>query len=186
MIWQKLYDRHTKDRMRAKESLTAVRHVLQKFRSKTGLPQGFSAQWASELNRESGVVEWFMADRIGVVPLKETADLADVRLTLLALADGRANHLRQFTAMLEGKSVRGGTPWTVAIHLADDRADDEGDRQGTGACGHAAWHCHVGPDLNAKPKVRVPLPGLKPADALSWLLTTLVADMEPARWPAQK
>ena len=98
MIWWNLYDRHTKDRVRANESLTAVRRVLQDYGSRTGLPQGFSAQWASELNRESGLVEWFMADRTGVVDLRSTPDLADVRLTLLALVDRGENRLRKFTA----------------------------------------------------------------------------------------
>ena len=57
-----------------------------------------------------------------------------------------------------------------------------GDRQGSGACGHAAFHCHVGPTLDAEPKVRVPLPPLHPADALDWVLSQVVPGYEPAPW----
>lgn len=70
----------------------------------------------------------------------------------------------------------------MAIHLPKDRESD-GDRQGSGACGHAALHCHVGPTLDADPKVRVPLPPLPPADALDWILSQVVPGWEPTPWP---
>lgn len=182
MIWWDLYERHAKGRANATKRLRGVRAVLRDFQNRHGLPQGFNARWASQNNPDSGTVEWFMGDRAGVIDLPAFADLRDVRLTLLALADGRQDHLRKFTAMLEGRAIKGGATWTVAIHLEDDRDGDDADHKGTGACGHASWHCHVGPDLNAKPKVRVPLPGLTAADAVRWLLTTHTATMEPARW----
>lgn len=182
MIWWNLYERHAKGRARAGDRLRGVRAVLEDFRSRQGLPKGLSAQWSSQTNRESGTVEWFLGDRTGVAKLPATPDLRDVRLTLLALVDGRNDHLRQFTAMLEGRATTGKAKWTVAIHLEDDRGGDDADHKGSGACGHASWHCHVGPDLNAKPKVRVPLPGLTAADAVRWLLTTHDRAMEPASW----
>ena len=181
MIWHNLYERHTKGRSNARKLLTALRPVLTDLRSRTGLHQGFPAQWASQLNRESGLEEWFMAVPGGVVKLPTTSEVDGVRLTLLAMVEPRADHLQRFTAMLEGRRTQDDTAWTVAIHLENDAATG-GDRKGLGACGHAAWHCHVGPGLGAVPKVRVPLPGLKPADALQWVLTTLVAAMEPAPW----
>ncbi|MCL2824561.1 MAG: hypothetical protein FWD57_11265, partial [Polyangiaceae bacterium] len=64
---------------------------------------------------------------------------------------------------------------------------ETGDRQGSGACGHAAFHCHIGPDLDAKPKLRIPLPAIGPADALDWVLSQLCGDgFEPAPWPQVK
>ncbi len=53
---------------------------------------------------------------------------------------------------------------------------------GAGACSHAALHCHVGADLDAKPQVRVPLPAVSVVDALDWLIATVVPGWEPAPW----
>ena len=53
---------------------------------------------------------------------------------------------------------------------------------GAGGCGHATFHCHVGPDLDAKPKVRVPFPAVGPEHALDWLLATVVPGIEPMPW----
>lgn len=58
----------------------------------------------------------------------------------------------------------------------------ERDRKGGGACGHAAFHCHVGPTLDHEPKVRVPLPAIGPAAALDWLLSIVIPAWEPAPW----
>jgi hypothetical protein len=89
--------------------------------------------------------------------------------------------VHQFTAMIEG-TTPAGLPWAAAVHLEDDREAAEQDRKGGGACGHAAFHCHVGPTLDHEPKVRVPLPAVGPADALDWLLSIVVPAWEPAPW----
>jgi hypothetical protein len=114
-------------------------------------------------------------------PLVELPALRDARLTVLALISRRADHVHQFTAMIEGETQTG-LPWAAAVHFEDDRGSAEEDRKGSGACGHAAFHCHVGPTLDHEPKVRVPLPAIGPADALDWLLSIVVPGWEPAPW----
>ena len=115
-------------------------------------------------------------------PLVGLRSLEDARLTVLALVGRRADRVHQFTAMIEGMAP-GGRKWAAAVHLEDDRTADEQDRKGSGACSHAAFHCHVGPTLDDEPKVRVPLPPVGPAGALDWLLSIVVPGWEPAPWP---
>ncbi len=183
MTWWNIYKRHTEGRGNAEALLRKVRPVLQDLRVRAHLPPGFDARWSPETNQETGTAEWYMnGHQDGALSLPNTVELKDVKLTLLGLVDTRANRLRQFTAMLEGARAADNTPWVVAVHLEDAGPGGEGDQKGTGACGHAAWHCHVGPDLSAKPKARVPLPALKPADALRWVLTAVMPSMEPAPW----
>lgn len=114
-------------------------------------------------------------------PLVGLPSLQEARLTVLALLSRKADHVHQFTAMIEGKTPVG-LPWAAAVHLENDREPDEQDRKGGGACGHAAFHCHVGPTLDHEPKVRVPLPAVAPADALDWLLSIVIPTWEPAPW----
>ena len=119
----------------------------------------------------------------GSVPLLHLEALEAARLTVLALVSRRTDHVHQFTAMIEG-TASGERSWVAAVHLVEDHVTGERDRQGSGACGHAAFHCHVGPTFDHEPKVRVPLPVIGPAGALDWLLSIVVPDWEPAPWPA--
>ncbi|MBI5368738.1 MAG: hypothetical protein HZA54_17010 [Planctomycetes bacterium] len=113
------------------------------------------------------------------VRLLNVPDLESASLIVEALAQPRSERLLKFTCMVEGLRPDS-TTWTVAIHL-----EAEGDdRKGNGACGHPSFHCHVGPDLDARPRVRVPLPDIGPMAALDWLIATLVPGWEPAPWPA--
>jgi hypothetical protein len=84
--------------------------------------------------------------------------------------------------MVEGRTLQD-APWCVALHLQND-SGPSGDRAGSGACGHAAFHCHVGPTLDDEPKMRVLPPPLLPAEALDWVLSQVVPDYEPAPWPS--
>jgi len=114
-------------------------------------------------------------------PLIHLPSLQDARLTVLGLVSRKADHVHEFTAMIEG-TAPGERRWAAAIHLEDDRAVGEQDRRGGGACSHAAFHCHVGPTLDDEPKVRVPLPAVGPAGALDWLLSIVVPGWEPTPW----
>jgi hypothetical protein len=114
-------------------------------------------------------------------PLVALPSLQCARLTVLALISRRADHVHQFTAMIEGETQTG-LPWAAAVHLEDDQEPAEQDRKGGGACGHAAFHCHVGPTLDHEPKVRVSLPAVGPVGALDWLLSIVVPAWEPAPW----
>jgi hypothetical protein len=114
-------------------------------------------------------------------PLLDLPSLREARLTVLALVSRSDEHLHQFTAMIEG-ITREEQPWVVAVHLEEDHAASEQDRKGSGACGHASFHCHVGRTLEDEPKVRVPLPAIGPVAALDWLLSLVVPGWEPAPW----
>ena len=137
--------------------------------------------------QDGNLLKWSIYDGGTSAPLllRSIADLASAELSLMALAN-RQNHLHQFTVMVEGKRLDG-SAWAIAVHFEDDRLPEkssQADRKGDGACGHAAFHCHVGPGLGVAPKVRVPLPALGPVDALEWVLSQLVptAKFEPAPW----
>lgn len=137
--------------------------------------------------QDGKLLKWSIRDGGAAAPvsLRQLADLDSAELSLMALAD-RRNHLHQFTVMVEGKRADG-SAWALAIHFEDDRVTDknkDADRKGTGAGGHAAFHCHVGPGLDVAPKVRVPLPALGPVEALDWVLSQLVptSKFEPAPW----
>lgn len=136
-----------------------------------------------------GALEWSIRSNSGSAPvaLRQIPDLESAELSLMALEGGsRRNHLHMFTIMVEGKRLDG-SAFALAVHLPDDRETEQnpsGDRQGLGACGHAALHCHVGPTLDTPPKVRVPLPALGPVEAFDWVISQIVptASFEPAPW----
>lgn len=135
-------------------------------------------------NKRSGTIEeWSIRTREapGGEPLVNISGLRVATLSVLATA-ARDGALHQLDIRAEGER-HDGSPLVIAVHLSDDRGAD-GDRHGLGAGGHASLHCHVGPDLNATPKVRVPLPALGPAEAFEWVISQLVptADFEPAPW----
>lgn len=113
-------------------------------------------------------------------PLK-LVGIQDARLAVEATINSRNEHVHAFTSMLTGRT--GARDWAIAIHLDDDLQGPRADGKGTGACGHAVFHCHVGPDLDALPKVRVALPAVGPVAAFDWLLSQIVPNWEPAPWP---
>lgn len=130
------------------------------------------------------LVKWSIRD--APLALENLDGLSRAELTVLALISRRRDHLHQLTVAIEGCRPDG-SPLALAVHLPDDRESErsrDGDRQGLGACSHAALHCHVGPGLAVEPKVRVPLPALGPVDILDWVLSQVVptAAFEPAPW----
>jgi len=130
--------------------------------------------------------EWFIrgkdADGSKPEPLKGLSGIETATLDVLLLSDPRTGHIHKLTIAAQGKRKDGST-WVIAVHLPDDRIKDrpDGDRHGSGACGHPALHCHVGPDLKTVPKVRVPLPALDPPSVLDWVLSQITG-YEPALW----
>lgn len=133
--------------------------------------------------QKGGLVEWSIHPE--PLSLNGVPHLASAKLSLMALTD-RKGHLHMFTVMVEG-ARKDGSKWTLAVHLPDDRETDknpQGDRQGLGASGHAALHCHVGPDLKTEPELRLPLPAVSAADAFDWMLSQIIPtkQFEPAPW----
>ncbi len=148
-----------------------------------------SVQGRFTYEHDGNLVKWSIRDSGKAVPvaLKQIAGLDRAELSLMALGARDTHHLHQFTVMVEGTRPDG-SAWTLAVHFEDDRTTDknnDADRRGTGAGGHAAFHCHVGSGLDVAPKVRVPLPALGPVEALEWVLSQLVptTKFEPAPWP---
>jgi hypothetical protein len=185
--WVDLYRAHQKMRSEAgREATSEIRKIFKRLADR-GLCDGtLPSRFTYDKLSPTGQQEWrIMRHEEGGEPLKGLPNLQQARLTVLLLIGTRKHELHALTIMLTGRTPQG-SPWCVALHLPDDRespAHPDGDRQGSGACGHAALHCHVGPTLDDDPKVRVPLPPLLPADALDWVLSQVVPDYEPARWP---
>jgi hypothetical protein len=186
--WVELYRAHRERRWEAGEDATASIRRRLAILSERGICDGtLPSRFIYDKNGPKGLRSWRITGPTeGGEPLKGLPHLQDARLTVLLLTGTRRNELHELTIMLQGRTQEG-APWCVALHLPDDRESREcpdGDRQGSGACGHPALHCHVGPSLDDEPKVRVPLPPLLPAEALDWVLSQVVPNYEPAPWPA--
>gem|GEM_PF-2056878 len=120
-------------------------------------------------------------------PVRDRVALREALLSVLLRFDRSVQRLQELNIMLSGLRLDG-TPWALAVHLPhEDRTlgRPQGDREGLGACGHAALHCHVGPTLDVKPKIRVPLPPLRPAQIVEWMISQAIPtpEFEPAPWP---
>lgn len=184
--WIDVYTRHRAGRTVALAWTTDVRKKLIALAEAGHCDSTIQARFSNQ-NR-GDLAEWSIR-RNGsqaAEPLAGLRDLETAELSVLGLVSKQ--HLHAFTVSVEGKRKDGST-WALAVHLADDREtarNPSGDRQGLGGCGHAALHCHVGPDLGTGPAVRVPLPTIGPVEALEWVLSQLVptTDFEPAPWAA--
>lgn len=182
-IWGTLYEQHRGMRPVSAVLVTEIRRRLLALAERKHCAETIQGRFTRR--ERGGLRELFIqpADsRDDGEPLVGLPSLQDARLTVLALLSRRQDHVHQFTAMIEGTTPVG-LPWAAAVHLEDDQGSGDQDRKGLGACGHAAFHCHVGPTLDHEPKVRVPLPAVGPAGALDWLFSIVVPGWEPAPWP---
>lgn len=183
--WIELYRAHTDCRTLATGKWdSAFRRKLLKLAQAGYCDTNVQGRFTYGQNRQrSGLLEWSIQPE--PLALSGVPHLTTASLSLMALTD-RSGHLHMFTVMVEGER-KDGSKWTLAVHLPDDRETEKnpkGDRQGRGAGGHAALHCHVGPDLETAPEVRVPLPALSAAEALDWVLSQIITtdEFEPAPW----
>ncbi len=181
-VWEELYKQHTASRRCARTWERDVRSVL-KLLAKDHCDWGVLSRFGKARRAENGREEWLIHG--GPEPmLLEGMKSA----TIQVLAALSRDHLHEFTITASG--VRDDeSEWVVAVHLHSDVADEENaDRVSDGACSHAALHCHVGRDWDSLPNVRVPLPAMGPADALTWVLSQLVPGklFEPAPWASIK
>jgi hypothetical protein len=184
MGWGELYEQHCGMRSASGELITAIRNRLLALADRGYCARTIQGRFTRR--DRGGLREWFIQQvdpRDEREPLVGLPSLPDARLTVLALLSRKADHVHQFTSMLEGTTPTG-LPWAAAVHLEDDREPDKQDRKGGGACSHAAFHCHVGPTLDHEPKVRVPFPAVGPAGAFDWLLSTVIPAWDPAPWPS--
>jgi len=194
--WAELYGEHCALRRETgQRSVVELRNVLRRLAELPGsvldgsAHQRLQASW----NRSTGLqVVQFGQDISEELHLyahpefERRIHLTAARLTVQLLIHRATDRLHQLTVMVEG-TRRAGGPWVVAVHLPDDRPNGKSshpDRQGNGACGHAALHAHVGPTMNDEPKVRVPLPSLGAGQILEWVLSQVVPtmDFEAAPW----
>ncbi|HWO22448.1 MAG TPA: hypothetical protein VNO30_27005 [Kofleriaceae bacterium] len=184
--WLDLYQQHRDGRSGSTDLGTALRRRLLALAERGHCHrtiQGRFTRHDGGPRRELYIQPLDPNDPVKGEPLVDLPLLVNARLTVLALLSKKKDHVHQFTAMIEG-TTRVGARWAAAVHLEEDYATPHQDRKGSGACGHAAFHCHVGPTLDDEPKVRLPLPAVGPADALDWLLSIVVPTWEPAPWPA--
>jgi hypothetical protein len=181
--WVSLYHEHQGVRDGAGELATkGIRELLKKLAERGICDPSINSRFTYEKSRLKSLRTWRIMRAERGEPLRNLPHLDEARLTVLLSTSVQSHELHELTLMIDGRS-KAGAPWCIAIHLPDNMQPD-GDRQGAGACGHAALHCHVGATLDAEPKVRVPLPALAPEHALDWLLSQVVPDYEPAPWPA--
>lgn len=182
--WAELYADHTA--MRAQDAKVLVKDLRHRLTTLAKLGHCDASIEGRFTHRNHGNLSVLQIRALESAPANterlDLPGLGGAHLTVLATIHLRSGHLHEFTAALSAKRADN-TLWTVAIHLEDDRESEKNDRKGDGACSHAAIHCHVGPDLDTAPKVRVPLPAVGPVGALDWLLSTVVPGWEPALWP---
>lgn len=183
--WIALYKSHGSARTVHPSWTTEVRKKLIALADAKHCDEAIRGRFSNQ--NVGDLVEWSIRKDGAQVaePLTRLADLEIAEITVLGLVSKRG-HLHAFTVSVEGMR-KDGTLWTLAVDLPDDREtskNSKGDRQGLGACSHAAFHCHVGPDRATAPEVRVPLPALGPVEALEWVLSQIVptAEFEPAPW----
>jgi hypothetical protein len=182
--WVDLYRAHSKMRLGAGEAAPAeIRRRLGLLVDR-GICEGtLPSRFTYDQDSRKGLRTWHIRGTAGRgEPLERLPNLLEARLVVLLLTGVRKHELHELTVMLEGRTLKH-SPWCVAVHLQSDLGPSA-DHGGSGACGHAVLHCHVGPTLDDEPKVRVPLPPLLPVEALDWVLSQVVPDYEPEPWPS--
>jgi hypothetical protein len=182
--WVDLYRSHREMRTTAGETSRDIRVLLGEIArlNPEVLDAGVTSRFTYVRSTASRLRHYRLAGNDGGECLN-VPSLRAARLDVQLLQDSRSFHIHELTVMLTGQT-NDGRPWVLAVHLPDDRAanSQDGDQQGSGACGHASLHCHTGPTLDALPTLRVPLPKLTPAEVLAWVLSQVIPGFEPAPW----
>lgn len=182
--WIKLHGEHRALRATGGSSLQEIRRVLQLLIKLEHASPSLTGRFTNKRNKDTSRREWHITAPKDAKaeekaewsePLLNLAPgIAEARLTILAITEESDVKLSKLTVMLSGQSAAG-APFIVAAHLDDCH-------MGLGACGHALFHCHVGPSFSAPPEVRVPLPALRPAATLEWALSVVLLNWEPVPW----
>jgi hypothetical protein len=179
--WHALYEQHRAMRVEPVDLASSLRQRLIDLARRGHCAETIQGRFT---RRQHGALrELFIQSADGCEPLRALRHLEDARLTVAALISGKAEHVHKFSAVIEGMTVTR-SPWVAAVHLEGDHEPPDGDQKGSGACGHAAFHCHVGPTMDCEPKVRVPFPAVGPVGALDWLLSIVIPEWEPVPWAA--
>lgn len=185
--WVDLYTNHRRARAAPQSWTSEVRKKLIALAEAGHCDETIRGRFSQQ--RLGDLAEWSIRrdNAPAAEPLTGLADLKTAEISVLGLVS-RTGHLHAFTVSVEGERSDGSS-FALVVHLPDDREtkkNPDGDREGLGACSHAALHCHVGPDLRTGPKVRVPLPVLTPTEVLDWVLSQIVPTraFEPAPWPS--
>ncbi len=193
--WIELYEQHSALRSNGRGAVHEIRQVLKRYgEARNSIFESDIAQRLQQRNnRSSSAQEYCFADAGELLatwnhPDWETSGhrrihLEDARLHIY-IAVNKQDHIQALNLWITSKKRESAEPLAIAVHLPDDHetVKTDADRQGDGACGHAALHCHIGPTLDALPKLRVPLPALRPARALEWMLSQVVPAYEAAPW----
>lgn len=176
--WVELHEQHKALRATGGRTLNGLRVLFASLVNLGHLDASISSRFTNAADRR--MRSWRIAPRSGkpekwAEPLQRLAPgITAAELTVLASTDPDVVELREFTAMVSGRR-HDASPFKIAAHLDDEHLGD-------GACGHALFHCHVGPSLDELPKVRVPLPALTAVEVVEWILTPVLAGWEPQPW----
>jgi len=119
--WRDLYDQHRGIRRVSRDFATSIRQRLIALAKHRHCAKTIEGRFT---RRDcGGLREWFiqpLEPSDAREPLLGLPSLRDARLTVLALLSRKADHVHQFTAMIEGKTP-GGLLWAAAVHLEGDR-----------------------------------------------------------------
>ena len=194
MPWSDLYKSHQSLRANGKQAIHDIRKALNWYNGLTPMlfnDRMIAARFQPVRNHQSGLLGYSLSgadgEYLAVWNLPEAqqkeAPLHEARLLVQLLLSGDSTHIHMLTVAVAGRRKGKKENWTLAVHLPDDRGEN-GDRQGHGACGHAALHCHVGPDAYASPKVRSPMPPVGAGALVQWAISQVVPTktFEPALW----
>ncbi|HND32278.1 MAG TPA: hypothetical protein PLA94_19880 [Myxococcota bacterium] len=172
-VWALLAGEHEKLRQRTRTEVScALQARLQQLVLRRHCARMATHQLTWRKVDENGREELLLRDE-KPIQLEKLPDLGTGSLQILALFNARQKRMEKYTVEFTAKKL------VIAIHL-DEKP------MGSGACGHALLHGHIGPDCKTPPKLRVPLPPLAPEEALDWLLSQLLREkgreFEPSPW----
>jgi len=180
--WGELYGQHQRVRLRDPKTVSQdVRGVLRKLVDLKVAEQNAMSLFTDRKNGPAART-WRFADSCNQrLNLKSIPYLKTVSLKVFVTLRRNESYISAFTVELAGEREDGST-LCIAADLQDDGGNPGADRAGTGACAHAALHCHVGPSRETQPVLRVPLPASGPAHVLECVLAQVVPGFEPAKW----
>lgn len=171
--WRQLAEQHTALRQSARSQMTALRDRLRELTRLAHCNPGAQGRFGDKKIQSRTHVEFRRPTNTRAAePLKKLREgITSAELTLQALHEN--DSLLKLTIRIDGTTD--GRPWAFAIHL-------DSKPMGGGAGSHSLLHCHVGPSLEAPPKVRVPLPPVGAEQLLDWALSVVIEGWEPERW----
>ncbi|MBI4817460.1 MAG: hypothetical protein HY791_14460 [Deltaproteobacteria bacterium] len=169
-VWHELYESHRKIALAEHEPKEITRRI-QQLADRKIIPGTSVGKFSKSRNDRTQTTSWSLDGETGVQ--LSVGSLQEGRLGIQMTLD-KYQRLRQFTITIQGTKSSDGAEWKMAVHF------DVETQAGSGACGHPLLHCHA--SIESEPNWRVPLPPLRPEEALAWVMSQLSTEFEPAPW----